>query len=89
MPEVRRRCMFRLCSVRSRKTTGRDSTTDVGILLIPRAAAAVRGGVRRPGLFQDCSLRRMSSTTSLTTWSAAAAWIMALIPRARVILLTG
>ena len=38
---------------------------------------------------QDCSLRSRSSTTSLTTWSAAAARIMALIPRARVIVLTG
>jgi hypothetical protein len=48
---------------------------------------------RRPGglrsCLQDCSLRRTSSTTSLTTWSAAAARIMALIPRARVIVLTG
>jgi hypothetical protein len=31
----------------------------------------------------------MSSTASLTTWSAAVAWIMARIPLARVILLTG
>ena len=38
---------------------------------------------------QDFSLRSRSSTTSLTTWSAAAARIMALIPRARVIVLTG
>ncbi len=38
---------------------------------------------------QGCSLRSRSSTTSLTTWSAAAARIMALIPRARVIVLTG
>ncbi len=38
---------------------------------------------------QDCSLRMRSSTTSLTTWSAAVARIMALIPRARVILLSG
>jgi quinol monooxygenase YgiN len=38
---------------------------------------------------QGCSLRMMSSTVSLTTRSAAAAWIMALIPRASVILLTG
>ena len=35
--------------------------------------------------FQDCSARMTSSTTSLTTWSAAVAWIMALIAWARFV----
>jgi hypothetical protein len=37
------------------------------------------------GLFQDCSARMRASTALLTTWSAAVAWIMALIAPARVV----